>query len=126
MKKGCFIKGVIILTIIVASVTYIIQNKFNDFIFKPGKKIILPIFVNDFKSKLNYIKDNPKKDSLNLMIKNYLEDAENIKELSDDSLKPFVREIYGIISDSVITSSELKKLGEFINTKRHNEGSEKN
>lgn len=126
MKKGCFIKGIIILTIIVAAVTYIFQNKFNDFIFTPGKKVILPIFINDFKKNLTYVKDGPRKDSLNLLIKNYLESSKNINELSDDSLKPFVREIYSIIADSIITSSELKNFNDFIRQRRKNERSEKN
>ena len=126
MKKGCFIKGIIFLTIIVASITYIVQNKFNDFIFKPGKKIILPIFVNDFKKNLNYVTDSPQKDSLGLMIKDYLDDAKNIKALSDSSLKPLVREIYNITSDSVISTSELKNFKDFIKTRRQNERSEKN
>ena len=126
MKKGCFIKGIIILTIIVAAVTYIFQNKFNDFIFTPGKKVILPIFINDFNKNLAYVKDGPKKDSLNLLIKNYLESSKNINELSDDSLKPFVREIYSIIADSIITSSELKNFNDFIRQRRKNERSEKN
>ena len=126
MKKGCFIKGIIFLTIIVASITYIVQNKFNDFIFKPGKKIILPIFVNDFKKNLNYVKDTPQKDSLNLLLKNYLKEAKNIKELSDSSLKPLVREIYSITSDSIISSAELKNIRDFIKTRKQNERSEKN
>ena len=126
MKKGCFIKGIIFLTIIVASITYIVQNKFNDFIFTPGKKIILPIFVNDFKKNLNYVKDSPQKDSLNLLIKNYLEGAKNIKDLSDSSLKPLVREIYNITSDSVISSSELKNIKDFIRLREQNERSKKN
>ena len=126
MKKGCFIKGIIFLTIIVASITYIVQNKFNDFIFTPGKKIILPIFVNDFKKNLNYVKDSPQKDSLNLLIKNYLEGAKNIKDLSDSSLKPLVREIYNITSDSVISSSELKNIKDFIRLRQQNERSKKN
>ena len=125
MKKGCFIKGIIFLTIIVASITYIVQNKFNDFIFKPGKKIILPIFVNDFKKNLNYVKDTPQKDSLNLLLKNYLKEAKNIKELSDSSLKPLVREIYSITSDSIISSAELKNIRDFIKTRKQNERSEK-
>ena len=114
MKKGCFIKGIIFLTIIVASITYIVQNKFNDFIFNPGKKIILPLFVNDFKKNLKYVKGSPQKDSLSLMIKNYLDGAKNIKELSDSSLKPLVREIYNVTADSVISSSELKNIKDFI------------
>ena len=72
MKKGCFIKAIIVLTIVVASITYILQNKFNDYIFTPGKKIILPLFVKEFKSKLTYVKDSPQKDSLYVMLKTFM------------------------------------------------------
>jgi hypothetical protein len=126
MKKGCFIKVVIILTIVVASVTYIIQNKFNDFIFKPGKKIILPIFVNEFKNKLNAVKDSPQKDSLNLLLKNYIEHSKNISDLSDDSLKPLQIKINNIISDSIVSQNELQDIKDFINLRFQNERSEKN
>jgi hypothetical protein len=38
MKKGCFIKGVVIVTILIAAVVYIIQYKLDDWFFKPAKK----------------------------------------------------------------------------------------
>jgi hypothetical protein len=126
MKKGCFIKAIIILTIIVASITYILQNKFNDFIFKPGKKIILPLFVNEFKSKLNSVKESPQKDSLYVLIKNYIEDAKNIHDLSDENLKPLVVRFGNIIADSVVTTSELNSIRDYLNSKKRNEGSKKN
>ena len=126
MKKGCFIKAIIILTIIVASITYILQNKFNDFIFKPGKKIILPLFVNEFKSKLNSVKESPQKDSLYVLIKNYIEDAKNMHDLSDENLKPLVVRFGNIIADSVVTTSELNSIRDYLNSKKRNEGSKKN
>jgi hypothetical protein len=126
MKKGCFIKAIIILTIIVASITYILQNKFNDFIFKPGKKIILPLFVNEFKSKLNSVKESPQKDSLYVLIKNYIEDAKNMHDLSDENLKPLVVRFGNIIADSAVTTSELNSIRDYLNSKKRNEGSKKN
>jgi hypothetical protein len=126
MKKGCFIKAIIILTIIVESITYILQNKFNDFIFKPGKKIILPLFVNEFKSKLNSVKESPQKDSLYVLIKNYIEDAKNMHDLSDENLKPLVVRFGNIIADSVVTTSELNSIRDYLNSKKRNEGSKKN
>jgi hypothetical protein len=125
MKKGCFIKAIIILTIIVASITYILQNKFNDFIFTPGKKIILPLFVKEFKSKLTYVKDSPQKDSLYIMIKNYIEKSKDIHDLSDENLKPLVTKFSGIIADSIVTTSELNSIRNYINSKEKNEGSKK-
>jgi hypothetical protein len=126
MKKGCFIKTIIILTIIVASITYIWENKFNDFIFKPGKKIILPLFVNEFKDKLAYVAKSPQKDSLYVMIKNYIEDTKNIHDLSDENIKPLVQKINNIISDSVVTSEELNSIRDYLKRRKTNEGSKEN
>ena len=126
MKKGCFIKGIIILTILVASITYIVQNKFNDFIFKPSRKLIAPLFVNDFNERLQIIKAGPKRDSLKSLVTRYIEDANNIKELSSDSLKSLFGFINYVIADSVITQRELENVKQFISQRRQNERSEKN
>ena len=126
MKKGCFIKGIIILTIVVASVTYIIQNKFNDFIFKPSRKFIAPMFVKNFDENLKIIKNGPEKDSLKSLVNMYIEEANNIKDLSGDSLKSFFGFINYVTADSVVTSKELEKVKDFISSRRKNEGSEKN
>ncbi len=125
-KKGCFLKIIIAVTILVAAITYILQNKFNDFIFKPGRKIIAPIFLNDFNRELKYLKESPRKDSLKLLVKNYIEEADNIKEISGDSLKTFFDLINYVIADSQVTSAELKNIKDFIDKRRHNERPKKN
>jgi hypothetical protein len=117
MKKGCFIKIVIVLTIVIAAIAYIIQNKFDDFIFQPGKKIIAPLFLKSFTSELKYVRDSPQKDSLKALVKSYIENAQNVKDLSEDSLKVFFRSIDYSIIDSVITNAELDNIRKLINQK---------
>lgn len=126
MKKGCFLKVIIAVTVLVAAITYIFQNKFNDFIFKPGRKIIAPILVNNFNDNLKYIKNNRQKDSLKILVKNYLEEADNIKEISGDSLKTFFNFINSAITDSQVTPAELKNIKNFIDQRRKNERPKKN
>ena len=126
MKKGCFLKVIIAVTILVAAVTYILQNKFNDFIFKPGRKIIAPIVLNEFDKELKYLKESPRKDSLKLLVKNYIEEANDIKEISGDSLKTFFSLIDYVVADSQITHAELKNIKDFVEQRRKNERSKKN
>ena len=117
MKKGCFIKIVVVLTIVIAAIAYIIQNKFDDFIFEPGKKIITPLFLKSLNDDLKYVKTSLQKDSLKVLVKNYIENAKNLKDLSEDSLKVFFRTIDYSIIDSVITNAELNNIRKLINQK---------
>ncbi len=126
MKKGCFLKIIIAATILVAAITYIFQNKFNDLVFKPGRKIIAPIFLSNLDKDLRYLKESPRKDSLKLLVKNYIEGANDIKEISGDSLKTFFDLINYVIADSQVTSAELKNIKNFIDQRRKNERSKKN
>lgn len=119
MKKGCFLKVIIIITILIAALTYIIQNKFDDFVFAPGKKIIAPMFLKNFDEELKDVKESPGKDSLRAMIKEYIENAKNLKDLSEDSLKTFFKTINYSIIDSVISNEELDKIRKLINKKEN-------
>ena len=110
MKKGCFLKSVIVLTIIVASIAYLIQFKSKGLFFEPGKKMLASWFADDFKKNIDFVIQSPQKDSLNLLIKSFIESAEDFKDLSEDPLQDFLRTVDGIISDSVITSNELDNL----------------
>lgn len=117
MKKGCFVKIIVVLTIVIAGITYIVQNRFDDFIFNPGKKIIAPIFLKNFDEQLKDVKNSPQKDSLKALVADYIEGARNLKELSEDSLKVFFKSIDYTIVDSVITNAELDKIKKLLNKK---------
>ena len=39
MRKGCFIKSVVFVTILIAVIIYLIEYKFDDWIVRPGKKL---------------------------------------------------------------------------------------
>lgn len=117
MKKGCFVKIIIVLTIVVAGITYIVQNRFEDFIFKPGKKLIAPMFLKNFDEQLKDVKNSPQKDSLKALVADYIEGAQNLKELSEDSLRVFFKSIDYTIVDSVITNAELDKIKKLLDKK---------
>ena len=82
MKKGCFIKSIIILTILVAAVLYVVQNKFDDFILKPGKKFLLPVIKNDFNKKIEQINPSPERDSLIVLLNNYFVSLKKNKNIN--------------------------------------------
>lgn len=106
MKKGCFIKSIIILTILVASITYIIQYKSEEWIVEPGKKILVPFIEKEYLKNLSYVEESPERDSLFILISTRIKDIDILKE--KDSLKiNFFNTISLIIADSIVTASEL-------------------
>ena len=60
MKKGCFVKSIILLTVLTAVLLYLINYKFNDIIINPGKNFI----INQVTQEMEFVKSSPEKDSL--------------------------------------------------------------
>lgn len=126
MKKGCFLKVIAILTILVAAITYIIQNKFNEYLLGPSKKIIVPLFIENLSKNIKFVKESSQKDSLLTLVKNYANDVKDLEELSDDSIKDFIQKIQSISVDSVITNEELENIKKFIKIRSSDERSTEN
>jgi hypothetical protein len=111
MKKGCFIKIIIILTILTAAVIYIIKNYYKELILEPGKKALTGIFVDKFNDEFAFINESPGKDSLRSIIGDMLVTRmENEKEISDEGLKHFFESISYTFEDSEITLSEVEEI----------------
>ena len=64
MKKSCFIQSIVIITIFVAAAIYIIQYKLDDWLVKPGKKLILSQVSKNWEKETAYIKESLENDSL--------------------------------------------------------------
>ena len=126
MKKGCFLKIIIILTILIAAVLYIFENHFDDLILKPGENIIKGIVFKDVNKKMEFVKNSPEKDSLRVLINNFVSDKLH-KEHNIDSKKieDLIDSIGSTLNDSVISSTELEHL-KLLFKKETNEGSKKN
>ncbi len=110
MKKSCFIQSIVIITILVAAAIYIIQYKLDDWLVKPGKKLILSEVSKNWGKETAYIKESLEKDSLKSLMKYYLE---NIKMMEDVvNLEPdiFLSEFELVIEDSLITDNEISNL----------------
>lgn len=113
MKKGCFIKSTILLTIFVAALTYIIQNKLDEWVITPAKKVFMPIIEDSYKKEFTYVQDSPEKDSLLKYISSYIKDF-SFTDKSDSLNENFWIKLKSIITDSVITTSELEEIKKFL------------
>ncbi len=111
MKKGCFVKLIVALTIITAVITYLIRNRFNDFILVPGRYFINRSLDENF----NKFKDSPEKDSLKILIRSYVNGIKKDDITSGKSIGEFADSIKTILgNDSVITRENLKNIKELL------------
>jgi hypothetical protein len=125
MKKGCFIKGVVIVTILIAAVVYIIQYKLDDWFFKPAKIIIISEVAENWENEFRYINDSAQKDSLKMLLIYYLENVKSMKDVVNLDEEFFIKEFNKIVEDSIITDNEISLLTSQLK-KENNEKPESN
>ena len=113
MKKGCFVKTIIFLTIITAVLLYMINYKFDNIILNPSKQII----INRISQELSIVKESPEKDSLKLLIRNYIMRVKKVKSFSGREIGHFVDSLKIALADSVIDRHEYKNLYMILNRK---------
>ncbi|MDO8550261.1 MAG: hypothetical protein Q7S39_08950 [Ignavibacteria bacterium] len=118
MKKGCFLKSIIILTILVAAGLYIVQNHLEEF--------FSDLVVSGADEELSFINESPEKDSLRTLLKDYLQvKFTNTKELSDNDIDWLIDSVKFVVRDSIITREDLNKIKNLIEQKGY-ERSKKN
>lgn len=111
MKPGCFLKSIIILTIIVAAITYIIQHR-SELFLEPGRKMITSVFNDDWNEKFNYVKDTPEKVELKNVLKKYL-DSLKLKNIPDDKeINKITVMVQKAAADSLISKTELNEISQ--------------
>ena len=127
MKKGCFIRSIVIITILIAAALYIIENKFDEFFLEPGKKYLADLVEVGLKEDMEKIVDSPEKDSLSIILKSYLKEFKESKKfkISSDDLDSFSELLNDTSKDSVITKNELEEISNLLE-KIKNEGLQKN
>ena len=116
MKKGCFIKSIIFLTIFVAMVTYIVQQKFDSWVLNPGKGIIKEVFDESWDKDMAHVKTSTEKDSLRILIKDYI-DRVSSEDMKDDKIEQIKDMILNASSDSIIDRSEFINLRNILREK---------
>ena len=126
MKKGCFLKVIIILTILIAAALYILENHFDDFIRKPGEKIINDLVFNDVNREMEFVKNSPEKDSLKVLINSFIfNKIHKEHRLSSGEIENIVDSIKSALKDSTISPVEIDNLKSIFKKELH-EGSKKN
>lgn len=110
MRKGCFIKTIITLTIFVGVIAYIVQYKLDEWIMTPGKKILMPAIEKGFNEQFSFVEESAEKDSLIQFISNYFEKADWLTKNNDSAKINFWNNINLIAADSIVTGNELMHL----------------
>ena len=113
MKKSCFIRVIIILTIVTAVILYLVTHKFNEVILNPGKRLV----IHQINKDLDYVKNSPEKDSLQHLIKSYILGFKKVNNLSDESIGRFIDSMKVDLKDSIIDARELKSLTKILKQK---------
>ena len=109
MKPGCFLKSIILLTVLVALILYIIQHK-SELFSKPGKKIVTGVLINDMDKQLSRVRNTPEKIELRESLKSYLYSLK-IKDIPEDKeLGKIFEMLKSVTTDSLISEEELKEI----------------
>lgn len=126
MKKGCFIKGVFILTIVTGVIVYLVQTKFDTLILTPGKTYLTKFARTAVDKRVRSIKDSPEKDSLNAMLKSFFsEKLFTMHTFSDKMFNPLTDSLEKFSKDSIIDKNELRNI-KLTLKKIEDEGSKEN
>jgi hypothetical protein len=121
LKKGCFLKFIIIFTIVLASILYLVQNKFDELFLEPGKKLVLSVIEENWNSELGYINDSPEKDSLKTLLQFYISGIESTEFLSDERAEAVINYLEQTFKDSLIDYEELSLINKLIKYALKNE-----
>jgi hypothetical protein len=127
MKTGCFIKLVVLLTVLVAFALYVVRNKLDEWALDPAKGYLADEATGALERELTFIEDSPEKDSLLAYFNRSLREAEFIKFEGMDTVKisgfgdslgmqSFVDSIGYFAADSIITEAELDRLIPYIDS----------
>ncbi len=121
MKKGCFLKFIIIFTIVLAAGLYLIQNKFEELFFQPGKELILSAIENKWDVAFMYVKESVKKDSLKTLLNYYVSGVKSSEQLADYNIEKITDFLESTFKDSMITDEELSRISNLIKEALRNE-----
>ena len=121
MKKGCFLKFIIIFTIVLASILYLVQNKFDELFLEPGKELVLSVIEENWNSELDYVNESPEKDSLKTLLHFYISGIESTEFLSDERAETVINYLEQAFKDSLIDYKELSHINKLIKYALKNE-----
>lgn len=121
MKKGCFLKFIIIFTIALAAILYLVQNKFDELFLEPGKEFVLSAIEENWDTEFGYLKDSLEKDSLKTLLRFYNSGIRSTGYLSDERTEAVVNYLEQTFKDSLIDIEELSHINKLIKYALKNE-----
>jgi hypothetical protein len=126
MKKGCFIEGIFILTIVTGVIVYLVQTKFDTLVLRPGKSYLTKFARTAVDKKVRIIKPSREKDSLNAMLSDFFgQKLFTFHSFSDKMFDPLTDSLNKFSKDSIIDKKELNNI-KLILKKIEDEGSKEN
>jgi hypothetical protein len=125
MKKGCFIRGIFILTIVTGVAAYLVQTKYHTLIEGPGKKYLSNIARKDFDKNVVVFKNTPEKDSLKALLDDFFRNKfVNFNNFNDKMFAPLNGALKKFSADSILDKNELNQIKNILEN-IENEGSTK-
>ena len=121
MKKGCFLKFIIIFTIAIAAIIYLVQNKFDELFLDQGKEFLLSVMEENWDIELDYVIDSPEKESLKNLMRDYISDIESAEDLSDEGTEAVIDYLEQTLKDSLVDIEELSHINKLIKIASKNE-----
>jgi len=121
LKKGCFLKFIIIFTIVLAAILYLVQNKFDDLFLQKGKELVLSVIEDNWDTELGYIENSPEKDSLKNLLHYYISGVESSKNLTNERTEDVINYLEQTFKDSLIDNEELSHINKLIEYALKNE-----
>lgn len=121
MKKSCFLKFIIIFTIVLAAIFYLVQNKFDELFLGPGKELVLSAIEENWNIELGYVNDSPEKDSLKNLLHFYISGIQLTRFLSDERTEAVINYLEQTLKDSLVDIEELSNINKLIKYALKNE-----
>ncbi len=121
MKTGCFLKGFIISTILLAAVLYIAINKFDDYLARPVKEYLVGMAKSEFIKELDSLKLEVPKDSITSFLDNAGETIISLPGFSNEKISSFADSLGRVFADQTVTARELERLQYLLKELKSNE-----
>jgi hypothetical protein len=110
LKKSCFLKIIIIFTIVLAAGLYLIQNKFDELFLTSGKELAISVIEEGWKNDLDFVKETHEKDSLKTMLKHFISNMKSSKNFTTKKTEFLIDYLAAAFDDSLVDADELSQI----------------
>ncbi|MCE1190411.1 MAG: hypothetical protein LWX56_14880 [Ignavibacteria bacterium] len=120
MKAGCFIKGLVIVTILVAATLYVISNYWSE-IENYGKKRIVEYYLSKLDDSIDSLKSSTEKTELINTLHSYKQAVLLSKKIETNKLVEVVDSLNIIVQDHQLSTEKLIEIKEYLQEAIENE-----